>query len=105
MRIAQSGLNDLFVAFGAKDPELEIANVRCPTQNPPAEFGDPDADGLIEGTKGWSWVANHSDDGMADIEVIVEVISGPHQGTVSGWLDPDVVDVWLASLDTATAVS
>lgn len=97
MRIAQSELNDLFAKFGAHVPELEIIEVRCPgdvTSLP--EEGEVSES--VAGTHKWSFLANSNPDGKAEIEVVVEVIDGPHRGEESDWLSPDAVDTWLASL-------
>ena len=89
MRISSLELAGLYDQLNTYAPRLEVVAVRCPDQEVPPTFVPP-AQGSITGAAEFAYIADRNEDGLATIQIKVEVINGDYRGKESDFIDPPV---------------
>ena len=92
MQISVAQLPSLYAFMSAHNPPLEVVAIQCPDQTyagPDAAEGQP---GAIDGARTFALLANSNPSGVATVQVKVIPLTGPKQGQVSDFLNPEDVD-------------
>ena len=88
MRISSLDLAGLYDQLNTYAPRLEVIAVQCPDQEvPPTYRPSPET---VQGAGEFAYIADHNQDGLATIQIKVEIIDGDYRGKESDFIDPPV---------------